>query len=88
MKGWGIYNGELRHNSNSTGPKYGQALNTGDLIGVALDMTKGTLSFYKNNVCWGVAFKDEELKKGELVAAVAPIYQYDQITLKCQLKED
>ena len=22
-KGWDIYNGELRHNSNSTGPKYG-----------------------------------------------------------------
>lgn len=58
VKGWGIYNGELRHNSNSTGPKYGTSLNTGDLIGVGLDMIEGTLTFYKNNASWGVAFKD------------------------------
>lgn len=51
-------------------------------------MIQGTLTFYKNNVSWGVAFKDEELKKGELVAAVAPIYQNDQFTLKCLMKED
>ena len=88
MKGWGIYNGELRHNSNSTGPKYGSAITTNDVIGVALDMVDGTVSFYKNGFSWGVAYKDEELKKGELVAAVAPIYQNDQFTLKAQMKED
>ncbi len=38
MKGWGIYNGELRHNSNSSGAKYGGSFNSGDAIGVAVDM--------------------------------------------------
>lgn len=36
--GWAIYNGELRHNSNSTGAKYGTCLQNGDIIGVMLDM--------------------------------------------------
>jgi hypothetical protein len=39
-------------------------LATNDIIGVAIDMIEGTLGFYKNNNYWGVAFKDEELKKG------------------------
>ena len=38
--GWAIYNGELRHNSNSTGPKYGSAIAPGDVIGVMLDMVE------------------------------------------------
>jgi hypothetical protein len=57
-KGWAIYNGETRHNSNSTGPKYGSALQPGDIIGVALDMVDGTLAYYRNGQYWGVAFKD------------------------------
>jgi hypothetical protein len=36
--GWGIYNGETRHNSNSTGPKYGKQLTSGDTLGVSVDM--------------------------------------------------
>jgi len=39
-EGWAFYNGELRHNSNSSGAKYGTTLATGDVIGVALDMTE------------------------------------------------
>jgi hypothetical protein len=31
---------------------------------VALDMVEGTLGYYRNESYWGVAFKDEELKKG------------------------
>ena len=42
-KGWGIYNGETRHNSNSSGPKYGSQLQSGDILGVAVDMVEGTL---------------------------------------------
>ena len=38
VNGWAIYNGELRHNSNSSGPKYGTAIQAGDVIGVMLDM--------------------------------------------------
>jgi hypothetical protein len=35
--GWAIYNGELRHNSNATGPKYGTILNSNDTVGVMFD---------------------------------------------------
>lgn len=59
IHGWAIYNGQTRHNSNSTGPNYGTQLTPGDIIGVALDMVEGTLSYYRNADCWGVAFKDE-----------------------------
>lgn len=60
----------------------------GDIIGVAVDMVEGTLSFYRNGQNWGVAFKEEALKQGELVAAVAPIYSGDQFTLRSMIKED
>jgi len=59
VHGWAIYNGQTRHNSNSTGPNYGTQLASGDILGVALDMMEGTLTYYKNETCWGVAFKDE-----------------------------
>jgi len=38
--GWAIYNGELRHNSNSSGPKYGSTIQAGDVIGVLVDMAE------------------------------------------------
>ena len=60
----------------------------GDIIGVALDKVEGTLGFYKNGQYWGVAFKEETLKQGEFVAAVAPIYSGDQFTLRSMIKED
>ena len=43
--GWAIYNGELRHNSNSSGPKYGSSIQAGDIIGVMLDMSEVKLLF-------------------------------------------
>lgn len=58
LNGWGIYNGELRHNSNSTGAKYGTALKEGDIVGVGLDMVEGSMVYYRNGECWGVAYKD------------------------------
>ncbi|CDW75184.1 spry domain containing protein [Stylonychia lemnae] len=79
--GWAIYNGELRHNSNSSGPKYGSSIQAGDVIG-------GTLSFSKNGRNWGVAFKDEELKKGTLFPAVAPIYSGDSYSIRRPTPED
>ena len=57
-------------------------------MGVALDMVEGTLSYYRNGTCWGVAFKDAELAKGELVASVSPIYVNDVFTLRSLIKED
>ena len=86
--GWAIYNGQTRHGSNSTGPYYGSQLVAGDIIGVALDMVEGTLGFYRNGQYWGIAFKEETLRQGEFVAAVAPIYNGDQFTLRSMIKED
>jgi hypothetical protein len=60
----------------------------GDIIGVALDMVEGTLGYYRNGQYWGVAFKEEALMQGEMVAAVAPIYSGDQVTLRSMIKED
>lgn len=62
--GWAIYNGELRHNSNATGPKYGTILNNNDTVGVMFDtievkhLMKGTLTFSINRKQYGVAYKD------------------------------
>ena len=87
-KGWAIYNGETRHNSNSSGPKDGSQLQPGDILGVEVDMVEGTLEFLRNGSSWGIAFKDPELAKGELVSAVAPIYVKDVFTLRSMIKED
>jgi hypothetical protein len=42
--------------ANNTALTYGAAVASGDVVGVALDMDAGTLTFYKNNVSQGVAF--------------------------------
>ena len=49
-------------------------------------MVEGTLSYYRNGDSWGIAFKDAELKKGELVAAVSPIYANDVFSLRSMIK--
>jgi len=87
-KGWALYNGELRHSSNSTGTKYGTPFKENDIIGVYLDMIEGTLSFSKNGKLLGEAFKNDDLKKGDLVAAVAPFSTGDIVTLNMAVLED
>jgi hypothetical protein len=42
--------------SNSISAAYGATYTSGDIIGVALDMDAGTLTFYKNNVSQGIAY--------------------------------
>lgn len=51
-------------------------------------ISQGTLSYSKNGQQWGVAFQDEELKKGEFFAACAPIYKNDSFSLKMMIRED
>ena len=87
-EGWGIYNGETRHNSNALGSKYGERINPGDIIGIMLDMIEGKISFSWNGVWWGVAFESEELTKGELYPAVAPIYLNDEYKICLPQPED
>jgi hypothetical protein len=42
--------------SNNTQTAYGSSYTSGDVIGFALDLDAGTLTFYKNNTSQGVAF--------------------------------
>ena len=53
--GWGYdsFNGAKY---NGTSGAYGATFTTGDVIGIALDMTAGTIVFYKNNTSQGTAF--------------------------------
>jgi hypothetical protein len=52
--------------TNSAGAAYGATYTTTDIIGVALDMDAGTVTFYKNNTSQGVAFTG---LTGKLIAA-------------------
>lgn len=53
---YGYYhnNGDKYNNGGHVG--YGATWTTGDVIGIALDMDAGTLTFYKNGVSQGVAY--------------------------------
>lgn len=53
--GWYYYRNGDKYNNN-TGSAYGASFTTGDMIGVALDMDAGTLTFYKNNSSQGTAY--------------------------------
>lgn len=66
--------GQLRHNSNSLGSAYGQRFKTSGVLGVCLNMFKGTLSFALDGNYWGNAFQNEELKKGPAFPAVALLH--------------
>jgi len=54
--------GQLRHNSNASGPSYGKRFKKEGILGCCLNMEKGTLSFALNGEYWGVAFTDPKLK--------------------------
>lgn len=49
VNGWGYSQAPLKYNNNS-GAAYGTAFGSWDVIWVALDMTAGTITMYKNNV--------------------------------------
>lgn len=55
---WGYYsyNGNKFFNNLGSGAAYGATFAVGAVIGVALDMDAGTLTFYKNGVSQGVAY--------------------------------
>ena len=75
--GWAYYAvGQLRHCDGANGTTYGnKVFKKEGVLGVFLDMNKGTLSFSLNSVFLGVAFEDEELKKGPLWPAIALLHQ-------------
>ena len=49
---------------------------------------KGEMGFIINKIDYGVAYNDPGLKKGEFVAACAPIYKKDSFTLRMLIRED
>ena len=53
---WGYYslNGQKFNNNSSS--SYGSSFAAGDVIGIALDLTAGTMVFYKNGVSQGTAY--------------------------------
>ena len=53
---YGYYNVNGNKFNNTIGSWYGTSFATNDVIGVALDMTAGTIIFYKNNVSQWVAY--------------------------------
>jgi hypothetical protein len=53
---WNYYGVNGNKWNNGSGSAYGASYTTGDVIGVALDMDAGTLTFYKNNTSQGTAF--------------------------------
>jgi len=67
--------GQLRHNSNSIGAPYGKKFKKEGVLGVCLDMNRGTLSFALNGEYWGEAYKTDALKKGPIYAAVSLLHQ-------------
>ena len=53
------------------GKKYGKHFKNQGVVGVFLNMNKGTLSFALDGSYMGIAFEDEALKQGPLYPAVS-----------------
>ena len=53
--GWGYYSNGNKY-TNSTAASYGASYTTSDVIGVALNMDAGTVTFYKNGISQGQAY--------------------------------
>ena len=53
---WTYCSNGQKFGNGANGVSYGASFTTGDIIGVALDMDAGSITFYKNGVSQGVAF--------------------------------
>ena len=65
---------QLRHGSNATGPQYGKRFKKTGILGVYLNMDKGTLSFSLNGEDMGIAYEDPDLTRGPLFPSVALLH--------------
>jgi hypothetical protein len=63
------YDGSRQKKWHATGTTYGESWSTGDVIGCALDLSAGSMSFYRNGTDLGVAFTG--LAKVALAPAVS-----------------
>jgi hypothetical protein len=76
--GWGYIGDRALYHKRTKVKAYGERFGQGDVIGVTLDMDRGTLSFSKNGLDLGVAFDG---LAGEIYPAVAFYNQGQQISL-------
>jgi hypothetical protein len=53
---WGYFSANGNKYNNGAGATYGATWTVGDVIGIALDMDAGTVTFYKNGTSQGVAY--------------------------------
>lgn len=65
---------QLRHGSNATGPSYGKRFKKEGVLGVCLNMNKGSLSFSLNGEYMGEAYVDDKLKIGPYYPAVSLLH--------------
>jgi len=75
--GYSYYGDNGQKYNNNAGTSYGATYTTNDIIGVALDLNNGTLTFYKNNTSQGTAFTG---LTGEFKFAVA-MYANTQVAI-------
>jgi hypothetical protein len=76
VTGYGYYTNGGKYNGSGL-VSYGASFTTNDVIGVALDLDAGTLTFYKNGVSQGTAFTG---LSGEFVFATGNAFQNAVIT--------
>ena len=53
---WAYYGNNGNKRNNDVGASYGASYTNGDVIGIALDLDAGTITFYKNNTSQGTAY--------------------------------
>lgn len=74
--GWAFYGiGQLRHCDCANGPKYGKAFKRNGILGVFLDMSRGTLAFSLDGEFMGIAFEDEALTEGPIYPALSLLHK-------------
>lgn len=64
----------MRHHSNAHGEAYGKPVKRQGVIGVFLNMNKGTLCFSIDGEYCGKAYQDEQLKTGPIFPAVSLLH--------------
>jgi hypothetical protein len=81
--GWGLSctNGQLRHESVDGGVKIASATESGDILGMRVDMVLGTLTFYINGALQGGAWAIPEFSCTPLKVAAALCEYKSQVTL-------
>ena len=66
--------GQLRHMNNAVGAQYGKPFKKTGILGVCLNMERGELSFSLDGESFGVAYQDQELKKGPIYPAISLLH--------------